>query len=197
MKIEVTLKGTNMLVLSTQKGANPTDPLVQQLASITRIPGPKKTSENHAEIARLQFLLNLPWDKELGVVLPTVNVWNAIRDIARGEKMGKHVERFMSPNQDCVPLIYDGPKKLDELVADPTFYDTRLVNHGTGGKTAMVIHTRPFFRPWAAVMSFRIDEEKIDPKDFQKWVRSVGENCGVGAYRKFYGRFVPEFKVIQ
>jgi hypothetical protein len=197
VKIEVALRGTNPILLSTQRGADPTNELVQQLALVTRIPGPKKTSENHAEIKRIQFLLNLPYDQEQGVVLPTVNVWNAIRDIARGDKMGKNVERYMAPLLEQVPLIYDGPRDLDSLVKEAAFYDTRLVNHGTGGKTAMVIHTRPMFKPWAAVMTFRIEEEKIDPKDFQKWVRSVGENCGVGAYRKFYGRFEPEFKVLQ
>lgn len=196
MKVEVTLRGTNPLMLSTQHGADPTHPLVEQLSALTRIPGPKKTTETHAQIAQLQFRLNLPWTDDQGVVIPTVNVWNAIRDIARGEKMGKHVERYMAPLQDCVPLIFDGPKDLEALIKDRRFYDTRLVNHGTGGKTAMVIHTRPIFKPWAAMMAFRIDEAKIDPQDFQKWVRLVGENCGIGAFRKFYGRFEPTFKEI-
>lgn len=202
MTVEVTLTGTNALMLSTQHGANPTHPLVEELAAITRIPGPKKTKENHDRIAELQFRLNLPWDDEYGVILPTVNVWNAIRDMARGEKMGKHVERYMGPIREAVPLQYDGPrdedmdKRLAALIKDRRFYDTRLVNHGTGGKTAMVIHTRPIFKPWFAVMSFRIDESKIDPQDFQKWVRLVGENCGIGAFRKFYGRFEPTFKEV-
>lgn len=189
MRAHIAVTSKTAILLSTQRGANPTDEMVKELSDITRIPGPKKTPENHEQIARIQFLLNLPWIDEIGVNIPAVNLWNAIRDAARSDKMGKNVDRYVVPIQPLFKLIYEGPQTKEALVADKSFYDTRLVNHGTGGKTAMVIHTRPIFQTWSFAGDFRVNEDKIDPKDFERWVDEVGEYHGIMAFRKFYGRF--------
>jgi hypothetical protein len=189
MRAHIECIGTTALLMSTQQGADPTNELVRKLADITRIPGPKKTPENHEQIARIQFILNLPWVDGIGVHVPAVNFWNAIRDAARSDKMGKNVDRYVTPIQPVFKLIYDGPQSKEGLLEDKRFYDTRLVNHGGGGKTAMVIHTRPMFHPWRFEGEFRINETKIDPQDFTRWVEEVGEYHGIGAFRKFYGRF--------
>lgn len=192
MIAHIEIVGKTPILLSTQRGANPTDEMVKELTDTTRIPGPKKTPENHDTIARLQFILNLPWVDDIGIVIPSVNLWNAIRDAARSDKMGKHVDRYVTPIQPVYKLVYEGPQSKEALIADRSFYDTRLVNHGTGGKTAMVIHTRPMFQAWSFSADFRVNQDKIDPKDFVRWVEEVGEYHGIMAFRKFYGRFTAK-----
>lgn len=183
------VKGTGPLLMSTQRGADPTDALVKELASLTRIPGPKKTDEVHEKISQLQFELNLHWINGLGVVMPAINCWNTIRDAARGDKQGKDVDKYLSPLQPYFKLIYNGPQTKEGLLADKTFFDTRLVNHGTGGRVAMVICTRPVFAEWSFAGDFRVNQDKIDPPDFDRWVEEAGTYLGLMAFRKFFGRF--------
>lgn len=183
------VRGIAPLLMSTQKGADPTDPRVKELAALTRIPGPKKTDEIHEQIAKLQFEINLHWIPGLGVVCPSINLWNTIRDAARGDKQGKDVDKFIAPLQPYFKLIYDGPQTKEELLADKRFYDTRLVNHGTGGRVAMVICTRPTFPEWSFAGDFRVNQDKIDPQDFDRWVDEAGTYLGLMAFRKFFGRF--------
>ena len=198
MNIYLTMTGTTALLCSTQRGADPTDTDVQKLALLTRIPGPKKTVDNHAEIARLQFSINLPYDEPLKrVVLPCINVWNGIRDAARKERKGKLIEQYVKTIEDTVPLIYEGPKTKEDLLADKRFYDTRLVNHGPPGKPKMVLCTRPIFRIWAAEMGFWLEEDQVNPEDFKRWAIQLGQYLGIGGFRLRYGRFDCEFREVK
>lgn len=196
--ITATIEGTKPLIMSTQHGADPTNPLVRKLSLLTKKTSSNLTEEEHLEIKRLKFLLNLHWDESLGVVIPSVNLIKAVEEAARKDKKGSTVLRYVQTRSEAFPLRYSGPKSREELIkatnkeGESLFLDTRLANHGTKGQIRMVLETRPIFKNWGLEVAFDVEENEIDPQDFVKWLKRCGQYHGIGAYRQVYGRFEVE-----
>lgn len=186
-KIEMT--GKMPYLMSTQVPADGTRPEVQELKALQRMQEQKKTPEIYKKIADIEWDLNLHL-KDGQVVIPAMNLKQAIVSVAREEKKGTLVERYVSFDRFYFPLEHEGPKDIKELKADDRFRDTRLANHGKSqGKICMVLQTRPIFYAWKCTAFLLVNDEKIDPKDFERWIHALGRFYGLGAYRDLYGRF--------
>jgi hypothetical protein len=197
MLVEATITGKKALIMSTQRGADPTDPLVRDLSRLTKKTTSKMSEQDLDEIKRLKFLLNLHWRDELGVVIPGINLIKAVEEAARADKKGKDVLRYVGTVEEFIPLVHDGPTDRDELAAERKYVDTRLANHGSKGQVRMVLETRPIFPKWGLIAKFQIDETSIDYADFERWLTRSGEYYGLGAYRQVFGRFEAECKPVQ
>ena len=201
--ITAKIEGTKALIMSTQRGADPTDPMVKRVSLLTKKKSSDLTEEEHLEIKRLKFLINLHYnDVDECVAIPGINLVKAVEESARKDKKGSTVLRYAQTPKESFPLEYSGPSNPEELFKTTTkdgrlkFVDTRLANHGTKGQIRMVLETRPIFEKWGLEVSFDVEENEIDPQDFVKWLKRCGKYHGIGAYRQVYGRFEVDDKSV-
>lgn len=152
----------------------------------------KKTDEDLRQIAKLEWYGGLYTEidaKGVSVVTqPTSKVRKCLINTARISKMGKFVERALSFSTLNTPLIYDGPRNIDELFADPRFHSRLSV--GVGGKRVMRV--RPSFSPWALrVDGLFIEDAGLNFDELASIVELAGLVEGIGDNRvNGYGRFV-------
>jgi hypothetical protein len=183
IEVKLTMKGERPLVVKSDRGVSSIDSLTKELGKVTG--KRKKTEEDHALIAQIEFRLGLYWDEEHGPFMPTANVHKALVEGARQSKLGKSVEQGCIPLDVRVPILYDGPREIDKLYADPQHVYT--VSVGVGKKRTM--RTRPRFPSWALEVPMVLDPEKLDLDVFGSIADVTGRYIGLGERRPMFGAF--------
>jgi hypothetical protein len=151
------------------------------LAAVTK--KTKKTDEDHAEVARLEWRGGLYFDDKVGPYLPGDNVRRSLLDAARLSKEGKRIERGVLRLTRVNPLRYEGPRTPDEMWADGRFQHRAIVKVGT----SKVARTRPKFTHWSAEVTVDYDSTVIDRSDLVRIATAAGAFIGLGDGRPFYG----------
>lgn len=185
MIVTVTIEGKMPLIMHSQAGMNPRDPIAQKLAALQSKRG--KTLEDRLQISDLEFHLGLYYDRAMGPYLPYLNVKRSIQDGAKQLKLGTHVMQALRPDPDCFqfPLLYDGPRDLQKLLKEETFRDVRTVVVSK----RVVERTRPIFRQWKLQAQFILDTDRLDVRKLKDCVKQSGEYIGLGDYRPEYGLY--------
>jgi hypothetical protein len=149
----------------------------------------KKTDEDHAAVAELEWRGGLYYDPELGPYLPGDNVRRSLLDAARLSKEGKNIERGVLRLTKRNRLQYDGPRDPEKLWADPRFRHRAMVKVST----SKVARTRPQFLGWSATVTIDFDTAVLDSRDLLRIAQAAGQFIGIGDGRPFYGgRFTVE-----
>lgn len=194
-RLHVTFTGLMPLLLHSDRGVNPLDPIRRQLNALTS--KRKKTDEDHAEIARLDFLLGLPVDAKDRPAIPAYQVKASIRDGAKRTKNGTNVRSSIfvhgADRTRWIPLIYDGPKTAAELVETPRFVDTRTV----GMQKKRVMRTRPIFDSWSLEFDMEYDPVTFNADTIEQILEQSGMYVGLGDYRPEFGRYQVETKKLK
>jgi hypothetical protein len=177
LDVLVTLVGERPLIVKSDRGVNPLDPLVREMAKITS--KRKKTEDDHELISRLEYELGLYWHEDIGPYMPTGNVHKSFVEGARQSKLGKNLEQGTFPTEVRVPILYEGPREIEAMFQSPDHVYT--VSVGIGQKRTM--RTRPRFPKWAIEVPFAIDPEKVDLDVFQSVVSVAGRYIGLGERR--------------
>jgi len=189
-----TAAGGAPLVLHNERLADPMDPFVQALAAVTS--KRKKTLEDHAEIAHLEFLgglytsptlgwpMNGTADAKLGV--PAWNVLRCLQDGGRRHKRGVDVPRGIYPLQDFVELDFYGPSDPASLWQDGGF----ALRKSVGVQKSRTMRTRPIFTDWQAELKIEVDDTIFDLHALKTIWHDAGIYAGLGEMRPVYGRFV-------
>lgn len=182
--VTLNLTSTSPLLMHAPTSVDPLHPMVkdQKKVSAKR----KKTDEDHDALSRYDFLMGMYYSEEMGVYLPTTNVWKSIQEAARMSKSGPKIEKGVSAVGMGTKLIYNGPETPEELYEEPNFRSRMVV----GVQRARVMRTRPIFHHWATEVTFSLHTELIDVEEFLGFAKLAGELIGVGDFRKGgYGRF--------
>jgi len=171
---------------------DPDFPINRELKSITS--KRKKTDDDLARMAVLEWHGGLYYDEETGVFQPSAKVRKSIIEAGRISKLGKHVERSLVMTSLNVPLIYEGPKDPDEIFATGNGYVSRM-SVGVGGKRVMRV--RPQFMPWSLeVPAVLLEDAGLNYDELERLVDLAGRAIGIGDGRAIgYGRFEAEVKV--
>lgn len=188
--LHVRLIGTSPLMVSDPKTVNPLHKMSKELKKIT---GKRtKSDEDHEELLRLKFIAALYHDEDLGPYLPTRNVKRAIQEGAKKEKAGKIIENALTIFALNTPILYDGPREIDELYGDGT---TEFVDVRDGGIAKKRIPVcRPIFRDWWLDLDIDYDVGILNLADFKRYIEMGGKYAGLGTYRSGgYGRFKAEY----
>ena len=191
-KIEFTMKGSVPLMISSDHSANPLHPVAKEIKKLTGVR--KKTDDLHEEILKLKWMACLYLDKDLGIYMPVANVWRSIHDAAKMSKSGKDIERgVQAPPVIGFKIIHTGgTNDPEKLYQNSEFIDVRMARpNGTGGKIPVA---RPIFREWSINASMMYDTDIIDEGRMRDFITMAGRYCGVGTYRRFFGRFDVDFK---
>ena len=191
MNITIRLQGTSPLLMHNPQMVDPEFEINRQIKALTT--KRKKTDEDLRQIERLEWYGGLyvsNGGQPAGVVQPTAKLRKCLINTARISKQGKMIERALSFAELYVPLVYDGPKDIDELYTDKRFRSRLSV--GVGNKRIMRV--RPQFNPWAmSVNGLFIEDAGLNINEFKAIVDLAGLVEGIGDNRvNGYGRFVGE-----
>jgi hypothetical protein len=149
----------------------------------------KKTDEDHAEVARLEWRGGLYYDETAGPYLPGDNVRRCLLDAARLSRDGKSIERGVLRLSRVNRLEYDGPRDPEKMWADGRFTHRAMVRV----TTSKVARTRPKFVGWSALVAVTFESTVLDRADLLRIAEAAGQYIGIGDGRPFYGgRFTIE-----
>lgn len=180
--LNIHIRGLTALLCHSDRGSDPLDPIKKEQAEITA--KRKKTEQDHKDISRLDWYLGIYRHGETAVV-PTWNLFAAIRDGAKLSKRGRDISRAVIFEQDSVPILYDGPKTIDALFASGKFQYRCAV----GNQKARVIRTRPMFNAWELKFKILYDETVFNHDTLVSIIEATGKYVGLGDFRPRFGRF--------
>jgi hypothetical protein len=184
MKFTLTLTGTTPLLMHNPRMVDPEFSLNREIKALTS--KRKKTDEDLRQIETLEWYGGL-YEANGVIVQPTSKVRKCLINTARMQKLGKAVERALSFGTLNVPLIYDGPRDIDQVFADKTFHSRLSV--GIGGKRVMRV--RPQFPAWGLQLDgLLVEDAGLNVDEFVRLVELAGVVEGIGDNRvNGYGRF--------
>lgn len=184
MKILVEVTGTSPLLMHNPRMVDPEFDLNRQIKALTS--KRKKTDEDLKNIEALEWHGGL-YEENGVIVQPTSKLRKCLVNTAKISKMGKAIERALSFFEVNVPLIHDGPKKIEDLFKEPRFHSRLSV--GISGKRVMRV--RPQFFPWALkVQGLFVDDAGLNFDELQRIIELAGVVEGIGDNRvNGYGRF--------
>ncbi|HEX2578660.1 MAG TPA: hypothetical protein VHK88_20115 [Aquihabitans sp.] len=186
MKVRISIEGTAPLLCHNIQLADPLNPIAKAMKAISA--KRKKTEDDHEQLARLEFEGGLYLAPGVGPYVPGVNIEKSIVEGARITKQGKQVERGLFVTDNEVPLLYQGPRAVEDLWADVNFRSSMAVKVGQ----ARVMRTRPIFRSWALDVDAEVDPALLDMANLSAICEDAGRMVGIGDYRPRFGRFDVE-----
>lgn len=188
MEIRMEITGVTPIILHNPRLSDPLDYYTKEIAKISK--KTRKSEDDHAEIARLEFLGGLYTDHG-HVVLPTANLRKCIIQAGKATKQGKQIERAVVFREQFVELEYEGPTEIEKLFnANGTFVDRCSVVVSN----RRIIRVRPKFFPWMVQVTAITNDQMLNPEDFERIVTLAGQIEGLCDGRAMgYGRFEVEF----
>jgi hypothetical protein len=191
MYFKIDIVGTEPLLMHNSQLADPLNPFTKALAEVTS--KKSKTDDDHAEMARREWLGGLYFDPEIGPYVPGVNVERSLLDAARMNRLGKSIERgvFIQTNENA--LQYSGSRDMSVLVKDENFRHMASVKIGM----KRVMRCRPIFRTWATSAQGYLDESQLDMAELRQIATNAGRLVGLGDWRPRFGRYTAEITVID
>lgn len=181
--IRVTWKGTKTIILHSCQCVNPLNPIAIELKKYTS--KRNKTDEDNRMISDLDFKGGLYWDDNIGVYIPAENIEATIVNGAKAFKKGSAIQKFCNVVEFRVPLEYGAKLTMEELMADYTYRDVRVMTVNR----ARVNRTRPRFNRWAITFTLRYDSSKIDFETIKNAIEYAGLYVGLCDSRPKYGTF--------
>ncbi len=184
MKVTLKFTGTSPLLMHNPRMVDPEFQLNRDIKVITA--KRKKTDEDHRQLEMLEWYGGL-YEQDGAIVQPTSKPRKCLINAGKISKQGKSVERALSFSALNVPLVYEGPKKIDDVFADKRFHSRLSV--GIGGKRVMRV--RPQFFPWGlTVDGLFIEDAGLNIDEFERICELAGLAEGIGDNRvNGYGRF--------
>ena len=177
------IDGIAPLLMHNGQLANPLNPLVKQMKSLTG--QRKKTDDVHAELSRLEFRAGLYLSHEGVVEIPSEVIESCLIEGAKKSKLGKQFKSAIAIHENS-PLDYGEQLTVDELwERNEEFADVRGVKVGT----SRIMRTRPIFRSWRLEFEVSYNPDLVNPEQIQLAVADAGTQVGLCDYRPKFGRF--------
>jgi hypothetical protein len=197
--LELTMTGTRPILMhNAERLLNPFDAANREKKQITD-KKTKQTDDDRIMVARLEWTLSWHWDDVLGPVMPTQMIYAALHAASRKTRDGAQFRDAVSDATEngIAPLVYDGPRTLDELwgigLDGSPYVDYRPV----GQQQAKIMRCRPKLPSWSVTTEWEVDETILDIESFVRFADKAGALCGVGDYRLMYGRFDAIVKELE
>lgn len=188
--VKIRLTGTAPILIHSDRLANPLDPLTKAKRAVAT--KRKKTDEDHAELAKMEWEGALYYDDKVGPFMPGRNIKAMLISAAKKTKDGVRAKTGLIVSEDKIKILYSGPREIGALWADGRFTDIRCV----GQMKARIMRCRPIFPEWALEFSVVYDPSVVDKSDILRFADAGGRLVGIGDYRVEccgdFGRFEVE-----
>lgn len=180
--IEFRVRGVAPQLMHNGQLANPMNKFTRARKAITS--KRKKTDEDFAQLADLEFLGGLYVNEEHCPCLPGEVIEATIANAAKKTRKGKDAKAAIIV-PDSAALEYEGPQTPDGLKADERF---RLYTPVAVGQSR-VIRCRPKFKNWEAVFTVHYQDDTFNAGEVVDFVETAGRAVGFGDNRPRFGRF--------
>lgn len=196
MRVRVKITGISPLLMHNPRMVDPEYEVNRELKLVAA--KRKKTDDDYDIMKKLEWYGGIYTD-EIGeshaVVQPSSKIRKSFIEAARIHKMGKQVERGVSFVSLNIPLIYDGPRDIDDLYKDKK-YISRLSVVVNGKR---IMRTRPSFPPgWALETECFLLEDVMNFSDLKVAAELAGLAIGIGDNRvNGYGRYNSELTLLE
>ena len=188
------ITGTRPLLVCRGEGANPFDEQARKIKTVSQ--KRKKTDEDHELLARMQFESSAYYDEAIGMYLPVDNLMKCCENGAAKYKeaslvkAGLLIKGFVGKELDngAAKIIYDGPRKLNDIYADKRFVSLRM-GKIPGSRTSILV-ARPIFQSW--VIEFLCEYSDFTKERLLDYWTAAGRLVGIGAWRPRHGLFSVE-----
>jgi len=180
--IDFHVRGVAPLLMHNGQLANPMNSIAKAMKAITS--KRKKTDEDYAALANLEFMGGLYTDEQKRPVLPGEVIEGTIVAGAKKTKKGKDAKSAIIVDGNF-PLIYDGPKTADGLCGEERF---RYVAGVVVGQSR-IMRTRPMFKTWECKFTVHYLDDVLNPQEVTDFVETAGRVAGFGDGRPRFGRF--------
>jgi len=167
------------------------DPLNRWAKAIKAITGKrKKTDDDHAEIARLEWFASLYLDKDGEPCWPGENIEGLLIASAKKQKSGPTAKAAVIVDGNH-KLIYTGPKDPEKLWNEESF---RSIVRAKVQQSA-IMRCRPIFHNWELKFTVSYLPDLLDLNALKQWIEIGGREIGLSEWRPKYGRYeVVEMK---
>lgn len=182
-RFRITCEGTSPLLMHSARLADPLDPIVKEIKKFSS--KKKKTDDDHERMAYWEFVGGMYHTDPSGPYVPAANFRKAFIEAARKSRDGKNVEQGMFVDTLVNPILYNGPRTIDELWRDKNFVDRSCVKV----QASRLMRTRPIFHKWAVDAECTYDPALLDFDKIVAFARIAGDYIGLCDYRPLYGRF--------
>ena len=188
--IKIKFTGISPLMMHSERGANPLDPDVKELKKISGKGKGKKTDEDYAEMARMDWQLGMYFDEKAGPYIPGINVRACVVAGGKMNKLGTSLQRGTTVLVEKIPLEYSGPRSMEKLWENSNYRDIRSVVVGQ----SRTMRCRPIFKEWSLTFDFYYDPSVIDKENVLLSATNAGTFIGLGDFRPgkgngTFGRF--------
>jgi hypothetical protein len=190
--VQLRLKGDAPLLMHNDRGVNPFDPLVKQIAVLNSKKTNKTDDDKHL-VERLEWEVGLYYNEAVGPYIPGENLKKAIWEAAKAFRGGAAVIRGVTPLDVEIPLVYRGPRDIEGMWK-AGFVDIRSTR--LNGKTR-IMRTRPRFDEWGLEASMQVLTSVLDLDTFKRYATFAGRITGLGDYRPRFGRFTTEIEILE
>lgn len=187
--VRITVKAIGVKPFTPQNVdlANPRNPWYKKQAELRGIPSARRTDQWLDDMEYAYFMgafYDIPGID--GIAIPAENMRQSLIEAAKMTRQGPQVKRAVMVTIPAVPLIYDGPRKPQELWDDGGYKLTRMIRSSSGASPT----TWPIFHEWALKVPFELDESVLSVAQLTEIAERAGRLVGLGASRKQgYGRY--------
>lgn len=197
MRLAVELVGETPLLMHNARLSSPLNKYAQEIKELT-----SKTDKNLTDywrIARLEWEGGMYFADPVGPFIPAWNLVRSIQDGGTKFRAGLKMIEGLSVVGHRLPLLYSGPRTLDEMWRDGEgeYVDMRPAGVRTGRTRALILRTRPMFPEWRIEAELVMDPDVLEVAHVQRALRYAGERRGLGDFHQIYGRFVSAVNVVD
>lgn len=189
-KMLVETVGITPMIIHNGRTANPLDPYAKKMKSLTS--KRNKTEEDIEALLLVQWEAALYWNDEMGLYMPSENLYAAFFKAAKKHKLGPKCSAIAFPDPLGYPIITKNSKNLQLLTKDPEnkFIKTVVVQR------AKTISCRPIFNSWALNFELEFETATIDANEIKTILCCMAQRIGLGVWTGgspkpgTYGKFI-------
>lgn len=174
--IKTEIVGITPMIIHNGRTANPLDPYSKKLKGLTS--KRNKTDEDIEELLKVQWEAGLYWDDDLGLYMPSENLYAAFYKAAKKFKLGVKCSAVSFPHPLGYPIITNHHKDFMALKADPLnkFVKTVVV------QKSKTIACRPIFNTWRMEFDLEFETTTIDANEIKTILGAMAQRIGLGVW---------------
>jgi len=174
--MEVDIVGITPMLLHNGRTANPLDPFTKKMKALTS--KRNKTDEDIQELLLVQWEAALYWDDEIGLHMPSENMFAAFYKGAKKFKLGTKCSAVSFPAHIGYPIITPNHKDLVMLKADEKnkFIKTVVV------QKSKTISCRPILHNWSMKFDLEFETSTIDANEIKTILVCMANRIGLGVW---------------
>jgi hypothetical protein len=194
-KMYVKIVGISPLILQNGRCANPLDIYAKKMKSLTS--KRNKTEDDLHAILETQWEAGLYWDDQMGLYMPSENLYAAFYAAAKKHKLGNKCSGILFPEALGYPIVTENHMDLSKLREDKKtrFIKTVVVQR------AKTVACRPIFHNWKINFELEFEKDTWDANEIKTVLQTLSTRIGMGVWRPgspkpgSFGKFLIESMV--